>query len=211
MKWRLFDRGSINPPMKSSTTIQHDSRWLLLWLYAAGLLIVGSMPAGGEVKEQPTPLNLVAPELVGGPWLNTPGEAPISLASRRGKVTIVHFWTYGCYNCQNNLPVYRRWHKQFAGKEVVIVGVHTPETSSEHISSNVVRHVREFKIDYPVLLDQSGNNWNRWQQRYWPTVYLIDKQGKIRFRWVGELNYGGREGEAQMAQHVEELLRETLE
>ena len=75
----------------------------------------------------------------------------ISLASRRGQVTIVHFWTYGCYNCQNNLPAYARWHKQFAGRDVVVVGIHTPETSSERASSNVVKHVKEFKIEYPVL------------------------------------------------------------
>jgi alkyl hydroperoxide reductase subunit AhpC len=142
--------------------------------------------------------------------LNTRGGEPISLASRRGRVTIVHFWTYGCYNCRNNLPAYARWQHQFTGRDVVIVGVHTPETSSERISSNVAKHVREFKIEYPVLLDQSETNWRRWQQSYWPTVYLVDKQGNIRFRWIGELNTGNTRGEARMAQLVEGLLKEKF-
>jgi thiol-disulfide isomerase/thioredoxin len=196
--------------MTSSAITQHASRgkWLVLIFTVVGLVVLLQEAPQSETLEQPTPLNLAEPEFVGGPWLNTPGDKPISLASRRGKVTIVHFWTYGCYNCQNNLPAYARWHKQFAGRDVVIVGVHTPETPSERIDSNVVRHVKDFKIEYPVLFDQSGTNWGRWQQRYWPTVYLIDRQGKVRFRWIGELNYGGRQGEARMAQLVDNLLRE---
>jgi peroxiredoxin len=196
--------------MRSSTTIQHSSRRqrLVLILTLAGLLIPLTKTPKSEPLEQPTPLNFAAPELVGGPWLNTPGDDPISLASRRGKVTIIHFWTYGCYNCQNNLPAYTRWYKQFTGRDVVVVGIHTPETSSERVDSNVVRHVKDFRIEYPVLFDQSETNWGRWQQRYWPTVYLIDRKGKVRFRWIGELNYGGKQGEARMAKLVEDLLRE---
>lgn len=199
--------------MMSATTTQHFSRWrrLVLICSLASLVIVLLNTQTSEAMEQPTLLNVKAPELVGGPWLNTPGDGPISLALRRGKVTIVHFWTYGCYNCQNNLPAYARWHKQFSGKDVVIVGVHTPETPAERVTANVVRHVKEFKIEYPVLFDQAETNWRRWQQRYWPTVYLVDRQGKIRFRWIGELNYGGKQGEARMAQLVEELLKEPPE
>ena len=198
--------------MRSSTTIQHSSRRqrLVLILSLAGLLIPPTKTLKSESLEQPTPLNHTAPELVGGPWLNTPGDQPVSLASRRGKVTIVHFWTYGCYNCQNNLAAYARWYQQFAGRDVVIVGIHTPETSSERVGANVVRHVKDFKIEYPVLFDQSETNWRRWQQRYWPTVYLIDRKGKVRFRWIGELNYGGKQGEASMAKLVEDLLREPV-
>lgn len=179
--------------MSTPTTIQRAARrqQLVLILSLAGLLIPPTKTLKSESLEQPTPLNHTAPELVGGPWLNTPGDQPVSLASRRGKVTIVHFWTYGCYNCQNNLAAYARWYQQFAGRDVVIVGIHTPETSSERVGANVVRHVKDFKIEYPVLFDQSETNWRRWQQRYWPTVYLIDRKGKVRFRWIGELNYGG--------------------
>jgi alkyl hydroperoxide reductase subunit AhpC len=198
--------------MSSSTTIERDSqrqRFALI-LTLSGLLILPTKSPKSETLEQPTPLNLAAPEFVGGPWLNTPGDEPISLASRRGKVTIVHFWTYGCYNCQNNLAAYARWHKRFASRDVTIVGVHTPETSSERVSSNVIKHVKEFKIEYPVLFDQSETNWRRWQQRYWPTVYLIDRNGKVRFRWIGELNYGGKQGEAKMVQLVEDLLKEPI-
>jgi thiol-disulfide isomerase/thioredoxin len=153
-------------------------------------------------------VNAPAPELVGDGWLNTPGDAPITLASRRGKITIVHFWTFGCINCRHNLPSYARWQQQFADANVVVIGVHTPEFESERITANVARRVKELGITYPVLLDPHNANWNRWQQQYWPTVYLIDKRGRIRYRWVGELEYNHAGGEAKIAELVSELLKE---
>lgn len=149
-----------------------------------------------------------AKELTGGPWLNTFKNAPVTFASRKRKVTIVHFWTFGCINCKHNLAAYARCQKQFAKKEVQIIGVPTPEFSEEKVTSSVRQRVKELGITYPVLVDTSGQNWNRWNQRYWPTVYLIDKQGRIRYNWEGELEYDGNHGEAIMAHHVEELLKE---
>ena len=157
---------------------------------------------------QPDEIKLPAPELTGGPWINTAAGKTINLASRRGKVTIVEFWTFACGNCQANLPAYANWQKQFADKDVVVIGVHTPETSSERVTANVVRRVKQLGITYPILVDQEHSNWNRWQVEAWPTAYLVDKQGRIRYRWVGELNYRNAGGEAKMAQLVEQLLKE---
>ncbi len=157
---------------------------------------------------KPDEINLPAPELTGGPWLNTADGKAINLAGRRGKVTIVEFWTFACSNCQANLPAYANWQKQFADKEVVVIGVHTPETASERVTANVVRRVKQLGITYPVLTDEEQANWNRWQVDAWPTVYLVDKQGRIRYRWVGELNYRGAGGEAKLGQLVEQLLKE---
>ncbi len=157
---------------------------------------------------KPDEINLPAPELVGGPWINIADGKAINLADRRGKVTIVEFWTFGCGNCRANLPSYANWQKQFADKDVVVIGVHTPETSSERLTSNVVRNVKQLGITYPILLDQDHKNWNRWQVDAWPTAYLVDKQGRIRYRWVGELNYRNAGGEAKLGQLVEQLLKE---
>jgi hypothetical protein len=91
---------------------------------------------------------------------------------------------------------------------VVVIGVHTPETPGERDPANVAREVKRLGITYPVLLDQDGSNWKRWGQQYWPTVYLIDRRGRVRYRWIGELDYGGAGGSAQIAERVEALLRE---
>lgn len=157
--------------------------------------------------EEPQALNYAAPELVGGPWLNT--EKPIRLNDRKGNVTIVHFWTFACINCKHNLPSYARWQKQFSKKGVEIIGVHSPESSYERDLSNVRREVKRQGITYPILTDANGENWTHWRQRYWPAVYLVDKQGRVRYRWEGELGYNGADGEVHMAALVKKLLNES--
>jgi peptide-methionine (R)-S-oxide reductase len=131
------------------------------------------------------------------------------LASRQGKVTLVQFWTFGCSNCQANLPSYARLQKRFEKQDVAIIGVHTPEFDHERDSKNVARRVRELGITYPILIDSKSENWRRWNQRYWPTIYLIDKSGRARYSWVGELEHKGAGGEAKIARLVENLLREA--
>ncbi len=89
-----------------------------------------------------------------------------------------------------------------------MIGVHTPETPAERVPGNVVRRVKQLGIKYPVLLDADGANWKRWGQQYWPAVYLIDRRGRVRYRWIGELEYAGAGGGAKLADRVEALLRE---
>jgi hypothetical protein len=57
-------------------------------------------------------------------------------------------------------------------------------------------------------MDPRGENWRRWQQEYWPTVYLVDKRGHARYRWTGELGWNGADGEARMAARIRQLLAE---
>ena len=150
----------------------------------------------------------IPPELVGKSWINTPGGKPMSLASRRGEVTIVQFWTFGCSNCRANLPAYERLQKQFEPCGVEIIGIHTPEFDHERKPENVARMVKELGITHPVLLDPQSENWRRWGQQYWPTVYVLDRAGRVRFKWEGELNYQGAGGEKKAAAVIENLLRE---
>jgi len=173
------------------------------------LLVLLAYAGVGRSDDQPARADVPAPELFGPHWLNTPDGKPITLASRRGKVTVVEFWTFACINCRHNLPAYAHWQQQFANRDVEIIGVHTPETDEERDPANVARAVKQLGISYPVLLDTDATNWNRWHQRYWPAVYLVDSRGRIRYGWAGELNYGGAGGEAKMARLIEELLAEA--
>jgi thiol-disulfide isomerase/thioredoxin len=156
---------------------------------------------------QPLAFNLPAPPLAGEPrdWLNTGGK---KLDYQKGRVYVVEFWTYGCINCQRNLPGYARWQKKFAGRNVTIIGIHTPETDAEKKRENVIEQVKKLGIAYPVLLDQERTNWQRWKQQIWPTVYLVDKHGQVRYRWLGELHWEQAGGEKKLADCIEQLLRE---
>lgn len=175
---------------------------LSLLTFVSGLF-VGSICSEAT---QPTKLNVPVPELQGNQWMNS---EPLSMAGRLGKVTIVHFWTFDCINCRHNLPSYERWEAKLQGKDVAIIGIHTPELPQERVTANVEKKVAEYHIKWPVLLDTDMKNWRKWKQEFWPCVYLVDKMGKIRYRWDGELNYGGMDGERKMLQLVENLLAEN--
>src|ERR1035438_9497116 len=152
-------------------TLARKAPALLLMLpVALGLL---GLPCNFlHAREPSQPLvGSVAPELTGDSWLNVPKGTRLSLASRKGKVTIVHFWTFACINCKRNLAVYDRWWRRFAQNGVVVIGIHTPETHAERDPANVAKKVKELGIAYPVLLDAGHQNWNRWQQSMWPAIY----------------------------------------
>lgn len=158
--------------------------------------------------DQPVAMKARAPELVSGQWINVPAGERISLAARRGKVTVVHFWTFGCINCKHNLAAYNNWHSQFAARGVEVIGIHTPEFDTERVPANIERAMRQFAIAYPVLIDNDHENWRRWHQQFWPAIYLVDKHGRIRFRWEGELNFQNSGGESKLSGLIETLLGE---
>lgn len=147
-----------------------------------------------------------APDFIDtGEWTNS---SPLSLEELRGKVVVVHFYAFGCINCIHNYPWYREWSERFKNKDVVIVGIHTPETNAEKDSSSVRRKAAEAKFDFPVLIDGKKQNWNAWGNSMWPSVYLIDKEGYFRDFWAGELKWKGNDGEKRMREKIEALLAE---
>ncbi|HWD41712.1 MAG TPA: redoxin domain-containing protein [Fimbriimonas sp.] len=152
-------------------------------------------------------MNVKAPEFVGGTWLNT--DKPLDLESLRGKVVLVHFWTLDCINCQHNLPYINKWQKQFGeDKDFQIVSIHTPEMESEKEPLRLKEAIKKWGIEYPVLVDNDHRNWERWHQDCWPTVYLVDKKGKIWGGWRGELEYRNAGGFAKLTSGIKELLAE---
>jgi peroxiredoxin len=147
------------------------------------------------------------PELVGdaAAWRNSP---PLRLADQKGKVVIVHFFACGCINCIHNYPIYRQWHDEFAGKDVVLMGIHTPETKTERDLSHLERKLKEDTLAFPVLIDNDGANWNAWGNSMWPSVYVIDKQGYLRHFWAGELKWQGAKGDEIASDWIERLRAE---
>lgn len=127
-----------------------------------------------------------APDITNPHWLNS---EPLRLADLRGKVVMVEFWTFGCYNCRNVEPYVKQWHRKYAEQGFIVIGVHSPEFSHEREIENVKRYIREHDIGFPVPIDNDFSTWNKYGNRYWPAMYLIDKQGVIRHIRIGEGGY----------------------
>ncbi len=139
-----------------------------------------------------------APEFAGiAGYINTPGNAPVTLTSLKGKVVLVDFWTYSCINCIRTIPHLNDWYQRYADKGFVIVGVHSPEFDFEKDYNNVKAAVQKFGIKYPVILDSNHDTWNAYGNQYWPRDYLIDSQGYIRHDHIGEGDYNTTENAIQ--------------
>ncbi len=128
-----------------------------------------------------------APELhPTGRWFNA---RPFTIASLRGRVVLVDFWTYSCVNCLRTLPHVKAWDATYRSRGLTIVGVHTPEFAFEHEASNVGAAVKRLGIEYPVVQDNAFRTWNAYANQYWPAKYLIDRDGRVRFVHFGEGSY----------------------
>jgi thiol-disulfide isomerase/thioredoxin len=130
-------------------------------------------------------------------WLNS---KPLTLASLRGKVVLIDFWTYSCINCLRTLPYVKRWADTYRGAGLVVVGVHTPEFVFERVPANVERTARSLGVAYPVALDNGYGTWSAWGNQYWPAKYLVDRQGHVRYAHFGEGQY----------QRTEDVIRTLL-
>ena len=128
----------------------------------------------------------VAPAFAEGKWINSD---PFTIEKLRGRVLLVEFWTFGCYNCRNTLPSVKEWDQQFRDRGLTIIGVHTPELSEEYDLDNLRREVPSLGIKYAVVTDNDYKTWKAYNLEAWPTIFVIDKQGRIRWQHVGEGRY----------------------
>lgn len=144
----------------------------------------------------------LAPELHNKVWLNV--EHPLRLADLRGKVVLLEMWTFDCINCQHVMPALKGWHQKYSDQGLVIIGNHYPEFANEAKLDNLKQAVQRFEIPYAVAQDNDGATWNAYDNRYWPALYLIDKNGHIRYVTIGE----GAYDETESA--IKTLLAETV-
>ena len=143
----------------------------------------------------------IAPKLAGiGGWINT---EPFTLESLRGKVVLIDFWTYTCVNCIRTFPFLREWHEKYAEHGLVIVGVHSPEFEFEEVKENVEAAAAQYDLRYFIVQDNFFSTWQTYSNHAWPSKYLIDKDGVIRYTHIGEGAYETTE------QKIRELLAET--
>jgi thiol-disulfide isomerase/thioredoxin len=186
-----------------------------MWKYIALVALVAVAVGVGGIVFRRT----AAPEEVGAPpeagtaapefpsdteWLQS---KPLTLASLRGEVVVVHFWTFGCINCIHNYPVYKAWQEKYAGKGVTIIGVHTPEFANEADVDRVRAKASANGLAFPIAIDNDSRIWKSWDNHFWPSIYLIDKNGRVRHHWDGELHLETVEG-GRFASRIDELLAE---
>ena len=131
-------------------------------------------------------------------WLNT---APLTAEGLHGKVVLIDVWTYTCVNWLRTLPYVRAWHEKYKDQGLVVIGVHAPEFPFEHELDNVRRAAKDMRVAYPIAIDNDFSIWRAFDNNYWPALYLLDGDGKIRFQHFGEGEY------EQSERNIQRLLK----
>jgi thiol-disulfide isomerase/thioredoxin len=148
-----------------------------------------------------TPIEGKLPSLGGATeWLNS---QPLTAGSLRGKVVLIDVWTYTCINWLRQLPYVRAWAEKYNNQGLVVIGVHTPEFEFEKNIDNVRRAAKDMKIDYPIAIDNEYSIWRALNNKYWPALYFVDAQGRIRHHHFGEGEY------EQSERVIQQLLAEA--
>jgi thiol-disulfide isomerase/thioredoxin len=164
----------------------------------------GMMPASGYTRQgvrSALPVEGQLPSFDGAvEWLNS---QPLTAEQLRGKVVLVDFWTYSCINCIRSIPYVRAWAEKYKDQGVVVIGVHAPEFAFEKNIGNVKKAIEDFRLGYPVAVDNNFKIWRAFRNNYWPALYIADAKGQIRYHHFGEGDYEKSEG------IIQQLLAET--
>ncbi len=170
--------------------------WLFFGTAAAVVLGVAARsptllhrPAGFSLFPTLPDTGQPAPELANDSWLNT--DHPLRLKQLRGRVVLLNFWVFTCYNCTNTVPALVELDRRYRDKGLTLIGIHTPEFppySGEHDKGNVARALQREGIAYPNAQDNDRRTWDAYGIRYWPSYVLIDKRGRIRYEGYGEFH-----------------------
>lgn len=164
-----------------------------------------AVPGGLAAAERAAPPEAPPfPSARAADWIGT----PVSWEDLRGKVVLLDVWTFACGNCRATMPWLKDVRQKYAARGLTLVGVHTPEMIFERERPKVQAEVKRQGLDYPHLLDNDSAYWNALGAQAWPTVYLVDRCGRLRDRHVGEVHSAAESGRGVEAR-IEELLAES--
>ncbi|MFQ5659765.1 MAG: redoxin family protein [Gammaproteobacteria bacterium] len=158
-------------------------------------------PAAADILAKPGP----APEFThthDDDWINS---APLLLSDLRGKVVLVDFWTFDCWNCYRSFPWLKALERRLEPKGLQVIGVHSPEFDHEKVKKNVIAKIDEFGLHHPIMIDNDFSYWRALGNRFWPAYFVIDKQNSVRGVFYGETHEGD-----QNAERIEELITALL-
>lgn len=160
-------------------------------------------PVTSAAGSTPYPAAPPFPTARGADWIGPPA----TWESLRGRVVLLDVWTFACSNCRATMPWLKEVRRRYAERGLTLVGVHTPEFTFERERPKVEAEVKRQGLDYSHLLDNDSAYWKALGNEYWPTVYLVDRCGRLRDRQIGEVHANEDSGR-RLESRIEALLAE---
>ncbi|HEX2998638.1 MAG TPA: redoxin domain-containing protein, partial [Armatimonadota bacterium] len=123
-------------------------------------------------------LGTAMPPLSGGTeWVNS---EPLDSDQLLGKPVLVHFWALSCHSCHGMMPTILQWHAEYAPRGLQMIAVHQPRMETDMDVDAVRREVAEYGITYPVVVDNEQMIGRAWDNRFVPSFFVFDRDGKLR-------------------------------
>jgi len=124
----------------------------------------------------------------------------LDLAALKGQVVLVNFWATWCPPCVHEMPSMQRLADHFKGKPFTILGVNMAEDDAT-VTAFLQQRVN---VQFPILLDKDGQALKAWRVFAFPTSYVLDKQGHIRYALFGGLDWDSDEVKQKVATLIAE-------
>lgn len=137
----------------------------------------------GRAPSAPSQPDTSTAATVGPTWINS---VPLSMRQLRGEVVLIDFWEYTCINCIRTFAENKRWLERYHKYGFEIIGVHDPEFDIAYSVANVEVAVKRFGLRYPIVVDDRSRIWNSYHNDSWPSRFLVDAKGTVRFHRDGE-------------------------
>lgn len=148
--------------------------------------------ASGRVLDEPRPL----PEFTHSAERDWLRSEPLTRDDLAGVVTLIDIWAFECWNCYRSFPWLKSLEAEFANRDFRVIGVHSPEFDRERERGRVAAKMEEFGLEHPVMIDNDFSYWRALGNRFWPTFYIVDRDGDIRGVFIGETHAGDRRAHA---------------
>ena len=137
-------------------------------------------------------------------WINS---EPRTIEELIGNVLLVDIWTFACWNCYRSFPWMNQLEANLKDKPFKVIGIHTPEFDYEKVRTSVEKKAKEFRLKHPIMMDNEFKYWQKLNNQYWPTYYLVDKNGIVRYKFIGETHANTRKS-ARIEAAIQTLLSE---
>lgn len=140
-------------------------------------------------------------------WL---GSKPLTWKALQGKVVLLDVWTFDCWNCYRSFPWLNGVEQRFGDQPFQVIGIHSPEFDHERDHQRIRAKMTEYQLHHPVMVDNDMSYWRALNNRYWPSYYLVDGKGRLRYSFVGETHQGTPRAEA-IETAIQQLLQELTQ
>lgn len=207
LKRRLEASGDSSQYAQQAEQIQIRLRQQFLLTLTESQLVVWQRMLGEAFDfSQTSPLSFRAPEVEQATgWFHT---KPLSMKKLSGSVAAVIFCTLGSRECAADYPVYKLWARQYNPKELVVLVVHTPPSAGREDSAALQKVIQQEGLEFPIAVDGKKAVWGAWSNTLCPSVYLVDKVGRVRYWWYGPLQKEGATGDQWLTERIEGLRSE---